>query len=549
MKPKTPKTSPVKIESTGRNLDKKSHLGDPFNAASKVTATIIVKRRTDTVPIKTLDQFQQEDLLQRKILSHDEFRDIHGAAQADVDLVVKFANDNNLDVLDNNLARRSVVVRGSVAQINKAFGIALHQVATHQDRKSYSGFVHLPASVANVVEHIIGLDDQPVHAKHYTANPPDTTSLTPQQVAKLYNFPTGDGAGQTIGIYEMKIGNESPGYNLIDIGQTLAGFGGGLSVPSLTAVPVDGQANTNISDGETLLDITVSGAIAQKANIAVYFTGDTTQNMVHALQAMIHPGAGDPVPTILSISYGWGPDDDTQIMSPADYGLLSTLFQDAAQMGITVLVSSGDSGPSLSQGYKYAQASYPASDPWVLACGGTTIGDITAGSFAEYVWNNPPTDGATGGGVSAFFAVPPYQNGIAIPKRNAPKGNVGRGLPDVAGNAGPASGYTLYLRGQAQQTGGTSAVAPLYAGLIAVVNSLLGGNKAGFLNPSLYKLGNQVCRDIASPPGPANNNYNGVKGYPCVKGWDACTGLGAIDGGKLLTALQAALAAPAAQPV
>lgn len=536
----------VKVDKTERNLAEKALLGNPSPGHDKATVTLIVKRRGDTAPIKSLEQFQDEKLSQRRVLTHAEFRDTHGAAQKDVDTVIEFAKEHGLRVIESDLARRSVVVRGNVEQLNKAFGVELHEAAAHKSCRTYSGAVHLPKAVAAVVEHVIGLDNQPVPAKHYSADPPATKALTPQEVAVLYNFPKGDGAGQTIGIYEMVTSDGPPGYNVTDVEQTLKGFGGGLSLPSLTGVSVNGQANSNVSDGETLLDITVAGAIAQKAAIAVYFTGPATQDMVHALQQMIHPSQGAPVPTILSISYGWGPDDDTTIMNSGDYEQLSALFQDAAQMGLTVLVSSGDSGVQLASNAKHAQASYPASDPWVLACGGTTIGSIKGSSFTEYVWNEGPQGGATGGGVSAFFALPAYQKTAKVPKRNAPGGKVGRGVPDIAGNASPASGYKLHMQGQVQQTGGTSAVAPLYAGLMAVLNGLLGGNKVGFINPLLYAEGDAVCKDISAPPGPANNNYGGIDGYPAGKGWNACTGLGSVNGSNLLAALQKALGAKAA---
>ena len=124
----------------------------------------------------------------------------------------------------------------------------------------------------------------------------------------------------------------------------MKGFGGGLKVPTIIDVAIDGVGNSGVNDGETLLDITVSGAIAQAATIAVYFTGATTQNMIHELQRMIHPGQGDPVPTIISISYGWGADDGTSGFSQAEFAQFGALFQDAANLDITVCISSGDSG-------------------------------------------------------------------------------------------------------------------------------------------------------------------------------------------------------------
>jgi kumamolisin len=308
-------------------------------------------------------------------------------------------------------------------------------------------------------------------------------------------------------------------------------------------VSVDGQANTGQSDGETLLDITVSSAIAQDATIAVYFTaGSSTQNIIHALQRMIHPGQGDPVPTVISISYGWSPDETTQYISADEFNQMSSLFQDAAHLGITVLVSSGDSGVEFAS-QTVQEASYPATDPWVTACGGTTIGNVSGSSFTEYVWNDswksigqPDQHGATGGGISGFFQVPAYQNGFNVPASLASQ-HAGRGIPDVAGNASPLSGYKQFIGDQNGNEGGTSAVAPLYAGLIAVINANLGTN-AGFLNPTLYSLSDTAFRKVVGPPGPTNNSFGSLTGYQASGDWNACTGLGSIDGMALQTALK-----------
>jgi kumamolisin len=205
-------------------------------------------------------------------------------------------------------------------------------------------------------------------------------------------------------------------------------------------------------------------------------------------------------------------------------------------LNITVLVSSGDSGAQIASSTE-AQVSYPASDPWVTACGGTTVGDVDGASFAEYAWNDTGAGGAgaSGGGVSARFPLPAYQTGAGVPNQIR-TGAPGRGVPDIAGNASENSGYVQYIGGRPQPVGGTSAVAPLYAGLIALINA---NNKApaGFLNPRIYPLAATAFRDITSPPGPADNSYGSVAGYPVTKGWDACTGLGSVKGSVLQTAL------------
>jgi kumamolisin len=242
---------------------------------------------------------------------------------------------------------------------------------------------------------------------------------------------------------------------------------------------------------------------------------------------------------VISISYGWGADDNTQFTSAGEFNQIDQLFQDAAHLGITVLVSSGDSG-AMVESNTQAEASFPATDPWVVACGGTTIGNIKGGTFTEFVWNDKfgQNSGATGGGVSAFFPVPSYQSGFNIPKR-INTGTVGRGMPDIAGNASPNSGYAEFVQGTSVgPTGGTSAVAPLYAGLMACINSTL-KTPAGFINPLLYSLASTGFKDTLGAPGPADNTFDGVKGYPAEVGWDACTGLGSLNGTVLLKALQA----------
>jgi kumamolisin len=333
----------------------------------------------------------------------------------------------------------------------------------------------------------------------------------------------------------MKTGTTPAGYALSDIQGTFKGFGN-LPMPTIIDVPVDGTTNSGKSDGETGLDITVAGALAPKATIAVYFAGATTENMIHALQQMILPKAGEPAPSIISISYGWGPDDTaTPSFSASVYAQFTSLFEDAATNKISVFVSSGDSGASV-ESKTQAQVSYPSSDIWVTSCGGTSIGNIDTNNPDEWVWND---SGATGGGVSARFPVPTYQSAVkTLPVRNVTK-TAGRGVPDIAGNASPYSGYEQVLNGKKPvPIGGTSAVAPLYAGLMARINSNL-GSPAGFLNTTLYSLPASTFHDILGAPGPANNTYNGVTGYPAGPGWDACTGLGRLDG----QAFQAALAA------
>jgi kumamolisin len=517
-------------------------------ASELVTVTLILRRREDGKKLRELKDFPAKSSQVGQPVSHAKFAALYGADPKELQQVADFAKSHGLDVLETDAARRSVVVRGAADEVNKAFAVELHDYESSRGKyRSHVGDANLPKNIANLVEAITGLDTHKVPAQHFSkarhqnaSDPPQTRPLTPQQVATLYDFPKGNGTGQTIGIYEMEIGGVKAGYTTNDLTDTMQAFGGGLKVPVPIDVPIDGVSNSGKSDGETGLDITVASAIAQGAQIAVYFTGGTTQNIIHALQHMIHPGAGEPQPTILSISYGWGPDDaSADSFSKLEYTTLDQLFQDAANLSITVLVSSGDSGAFV-ESKTQAQTSYPATEPWVLACGGTTVGNIKGTTFDEYVWNDTGAagPGASGGGVSARFPVPDYQASVSIPKRNG-TGTVGRGIPDIAGNASENSGYPQFINGKSQPVGGTSAVAPLYAGLIALINSNL-GRSVGFTNPTLYGLSSSVFNDVVGAPGPANNSLEGVTGYPAGVGWDACTGFGSVKGVALQNALQAA---------
>jgi len=529
----------------------------PTDGAEAVTVSLQLRRTQGSAPLTPESVAAGAGAARRP--SREAFAAARGADPTEIDAVVAFARSAGLDVLETDAARRSVVVRGPASAINRAFDVQLNDYEyEHGAYRSHDGPVSLPASIADSVEAVIGLTNRKVRATHFSngsaagaaLDPADTQPLTPAQVAALYDFPAGDGTGQTIGIYEMETGGGPAGYAASDIAATLVALGN-LPTPNIVDVPVDGTQNSGQSDGETGLDITVSGALAPAATIAVYFAGGQVQNMLHALQMMIHPQAGEPTPSIISISYGWGPDDTgTASFSDSEFAQFTSLFEDAATNKITVLVSSGDSGAYV-ESTTQAQTSYPASDIWVTACGGTTIGNVSGAAFEEWVWNDGGDAGpaATGGGVSARFPVPAYQAETAIPTRNG-TGQAGRGVPDIAGNASENSGYPQVINGSPPQpVGGTSAVAPLYAGLMARINQN-NGFPAGYLNTTLYGLPASTFNDIVGAPGPANNSCNGVTGYPAGPGWDACTGFGSVNGQALQAAIKAAAAAtpPPAPP-
>jgi kumamolisin len=522
----------------------------PTDLEKVVEVTIIVRRHAKARRDKTIDRMLDPSPILRAPMSREEFERRRGADRTELEAVAAFAQDAGLDVLERNLSRRTVVARGTVKAINKCFSIQLSDfIAPSGIYFSHKGAASVPAAIAGCIEAVIGLDNVHVRATHHSTakhrgvrDPVDTAPLTPRRVAELYSFPAGDGEGQVIGLFEMDTQDGRAGYAKHDLEETMAAFADGSKVPRLVDIEV-GARNTGVSDTETGLDITVAGAVAPAATIAVYFAGAHLSGIVRTLQRMIHPDPGDAPPTIVSISYGWGPDEDWKAARKSNarvFEQIQQLFRDAAQLGITVLASAGDTGAMVDDP-RQAQVSYPATDPWVLSCGGTTIGNIRRKAFDEFVWNDFDDKGrqfATGGGVSMAFAVPPYQAASNLPLR-VRTGEAGRGIPDVAGNASVNSGYTQVINGQSGPVGGTSAVGPLYAGLLARINANLGVS-AGYLNPFLYSRPKAVFRDIDAQGGPTNNNYGRVIGYSAATGWDACTGFGSLDGKSLQKAVKAA---------
>jgi Pro-kumamolisin, activation domain/Repeat of unknown function (DUF346) len=517
-------------------------LADPKEALS---VTVRVRRRPDAPPLPDPASLGAAPAGKKKYLSREEFAARYGAAQADLDLVAKFAQNNGLTVVESSVARRSVVISGTVAQMNLAFAVKLgHYESPAEKYRGREGFVHLPDEMAEIVEGVFGLDNRRMARPLLGQSSPSAagaplggviTPVTPPQVAKMYNFPTAAKAvGQTIGLLEF-----GGGFAIADMEKYFTGstspIGPGFTTPTVVAVLVDGATNSPDSgndSAEVALDIEVAGSVAQGAKIAVYFAPWTEQGWVDAVTTAVHDATNHP--SVLSISWGWPEFQEILglLWSAAAIEAVSATFQEAAVLGVTVFAASGDAGSGCGIGDGKAHVLYPASDPGLTACGGTTIEDISGSAFTEVTWND---NGITGGGISDQFAQPSWQSAANIPNSINPPGNHrGRGVPDVSGYA---NGYVIIFAGANQGSWwGTSEVAPLYAGLVALLNASL-EEPVGYLNPQIYPLsGPSLFRDIADG---GSNATGGAPGYKAGPGWDACTGLGVVNGGSLMNALRA----------
>lgn len=499
----------------------------------EISVTILLRRRPGAGEPPDPDRLGRQPLPARRHLSREDFAARFGAGGGDADRIEAFAAEHDLRVLERSLGRRSVRVSGRSADVARAFGVELrryrHPGGTH---RGHEGPVRLPSSVHGMVEGVFGLDDRPqVRGQYvvYRGDPAASSGFTAVQVGRIYDFPTGlDGTGTCIGILEF-----GGGYNASDLDHYFSGVS--LATPTVTAVSVDGATNSPTGqpdgpDAEVALDIEVCGSVSARAAIAVYFAPNTEQGFVDAVTTAIHDTTNRP--DVLSISWG-GPEST---WSAQGLRSLNAAIGDAAALGVTVCVAAGDNGSGDGASDGSAHVDFPASSPNALGCGGTHLTAVGTTIARETVWNDGAGGGgATGGGVSAQFALPSWQSSAGVPPSVNPGAHVGRGVPDVAGDASPATGYSIYYDGQSELVGGTSAVAPLWSGLVSLLVQHL-GRGAGFLNPLIYAQlpGTAAFHDITS----GNNALSGTKGYSAGPGWDACSGWGTPDGAQLIQLLR-----------
>jgi kumamolisin len=520
----------VSLPGSERSSEHRGRVSGPLADSTPIEATLVLRRRAE-LPYVLVEG--------PGTVSRAELAERYGADPADVELVRTVLSRHGIRVPHVHHGSRRVGVAGTAGELGAVFGTRLSMALSPDptsgapvEHRAREGALQLPAELDGVVVAVLGLDTRPQARAHLRVAPRPSaaaaqpTSYTPLQLGEVYRFPAGtDGSGQTLAIIEL-----GGGFSATDLDTYFGSLG--VTPPSTTAVSVDGGANVagkdpQGADGEVLLDIEVAGSLAPGAAQVVYFSPNTDQGFIDAVSTAVH---AEPTPTALSISWG-GPENTwtAQAMTAFDAALA-----DAAALGVTVCVAAGDNGSSDGASGSKPHTDFPASSPHALACGGTSLqADAGTGTVqSETVWNDGTQGGATGGGVSAQFPLPSWQATAGVPKHGH---KTGRGVPDVAADADPETGYQVYVDGQAMVIGGTSAVAPLWAALTCRLAQSL-GRPLGLLQPLLYASvtpGHTApgFRDITS-------GSNGA--YSAGPGWDACTGLGSPEGTALLAALQAA---------
>ncbi|CRK82222.1 S53 family peptidase [Neobacillus massiliamazoniensis] len=507
----------------------------PVHPDEEMSVTVLVRRPSVT---SFLEMRSTSPFTLAPHLSREEFAAAYSVDPSDLEKIKQFANDFGLSIKEVNAAAGTILLSGTASAFSKAFKVQL----TNYEKPNFTyrgrtGPIHIPKDLADIVEAVSGLDNRPqvrprfqIFEEMIEPHSPLTAkkSYTPPQIANLYNFPQNINCSQQcIGIIEL-----GGGYSPAEMGQYFSSLG--VTQPVLTDVSVNGATNQPTGDpsgpdGEVALDIEVAGAVAPGVRIAVYFAPNTAAGFLNAIATAVHDNVNKP--SVLSISWG-APENQwtSQAMKAMDRA-----FQDAAALGVTIFCASGDRGSADGVNDGLVHADFPASSPNVVGCGGTKLIGSGQTITSEVVWNEGP-DSSTGGGVSAVFNLPTWQTAAHVPP-SANKGSYkGRGVPDVAGDADPATGYQVLVDGHQAVYGGTSAVAPLWAGLITLVNQQL-GQPVGFLNPTLYNLSpsSNAFHDITT-----GNNVTSIKrgAYTAQKGWDPCTGLGSPNGVNLFNALK-----------
>jgi kumamolisin len=536
-----------------------------LDSSEEIKVTLELRSKSSDEQSKVFNQLNSMSakIEDRNYLSHEEVAEKFGADPDDIRKVEDFATGYGLKVLESSIPKRLMILSGTIDAFNEAFDVKLERYKyAGGEYRGRTGHIKIPKQLESIILGVYGLDDRkqvrPFFISQKSITKLDSASAnlesqpyTPDKLAKIYNFPTElDGSGQCIGILEF-----GGGFKNTDLQQFFNKLN--MPVPDVQAFSVGGATNNpdnkglNGNDGEVLLDIEVIGSIAPKAKIVVYFAENSDPGFINAFRTAIHDT--DNRPSIISVS--WGAAE--KYWTPRTRDAINQSCKEASSMGITICCASGDDGSSSERPAPFnnfeidddsAHGAFPASSPFILACGGTKLESSGNTIDKETVWNeNSIGGGASGGGVSDVFDIPDYQNNVDIPSSVNPGGRQGRGIPDVSGNAAGIPGYDVLVDGQEGGVGGTSAVAPLWAGLIALINQSV-GRKMGFINPVLYNIASDnatkmAFRDITSGNNTVIEPVRGkgrvtIKGYNAKVGWDPCTGLGSPDGEKLLNVLK-----------
>jgi kumamolisin len=509
--------------------------GATQNAASPNAAEGASKTFTIGVALHFRNETELDSLLGRlydpnspdygKFLTPEQFQTRFGPAKAHVDATIAHLQAHGM-VVSTAPHGQFITAKATVPQAERAFGTRIAH--KHDGDGRMHRVLQASAKLPTGVAHVHNLATSPKRHTHVRAvanpEPHGVQPLTGKQIRSVYNVaPTMNAKTRNLALVELD------GYDPADVAAYAKQTG--ISMPHLKDIRIGGYDGAILDPDaqvEVTMDIELMAAMAgQVGSIRVYQTSQDKASLMDLFNEIANPTIGDKM-LVHIISCSWGlPESD---MTLADARSESIIFKQMAAQGQTVFAASGDSG-ALDDGQKLGTDD-PASQPYVVAVGGTTLNSHNGVYVAESAWFDG--HGGGGGGTSMYWPIPSWQKGMASAQSQA--STTMRNVPDVALNADPQTGYLAYVAGRWVQVGGTSCAAPIWAGYIGAVNEgrvAAGKHLLGFLSPILYSVGRTPAGHAAfhDVTDMSTNGY-----YPAVPGFDDATGFGSMDGQKFYTA-------------
>jgi kumamolisin len=550
----------VTLAETGNQFPQDAQIS-PFDPNTILSITVMVRRPLSDFGL-TMREYADQIIANRATkLTRQEFSNNFSATEQDINQVLAFAEYFGMTVVESHADSATIKLSANVSILNSAFNIAIEQVIVNDQKYfGHSGPIGVPTELSEVVEHVLGLNSFTKPFKNgtvalkentLTVEPnatPALSTITPIQAANAYKFPNFNGGDQCIGIIEY-----GGGYSKSNLDLSFSAVG--LTTPEVVDVSVNNGANNQYNSqypdalnysAEVSADIFVAGCMVPRATIAVYFNNVAVfdAHFADPINIALHDTVNNP--SVISISWSIA----ESLISAADVAAIDNVLAQSVILGKTICCSSGDNG---AYGDKLTgTVSYPASSPYVLAVGGTSLILNADGTInSETAWSG------SGGGLSRFAVTPVWQNNLNFTSyypsvgNSAPTPVQSRAVPDVAANADVKSGYTFYsyyyntsTRAQSLSEqiiyGGTSVSTPLIAGYIIKLNQIF-GKPFGFVNPLFYanfdKFNDITTGNNSYQPNPNVVNVDNI-GFSATTGWDAVTGIGSPNGALLIPSLR-----------
>lgn len=533
---------------------------NPINLQTEMSTMVMLNSKASALRMERYIARMADGRAQVLNDTNGAFQERFGAKPESLDALKSFAEQNRLKVVEADLRSGRVVISGTAENVQNAFKVQLQTVDTGAGTAlTYNGKITVPTDLAPHVRSVFGLEEgiaarpqarlalqanegsnSPSVGELQMQKQPSTIGPTEPknfvktggylatEIARAQNIPlkTG-GEGQHGAFISVSGGIDLKDYNAFFPKH-------GLEQPKPLQIIEVGRGknrpgNPQNGDVENALDGQIIQTMAPRAKISMIIGSNDNRGYVDAFERGIFPKNGEAQNTVLSSSWGLWERSQLKPLTTS----LSILFKQATIRGVQVFAAAGDHGAGASYLRPLYQTEYPAADPNVVGVGGlkTVIGPNNRFSYVA-AWDEGPNS-STGGGISTIFGRPGWQK-EANTFVNKDTGRTGRGVPDIATNAAPSTGFPVrYGNGQEGVSGGTSASAPLYAGMMLNINAELaaiGIKPIAPLNPWMYSRANsEIFNNV-----PNGSNY----GYEAGKGWNPVTGLGWVDGTKMLEAMK-----------